>query len=134
MDNFDFKPYCEDAIKLASQFGKNFSYSPEDIADMDEILETIHNDYENKKISEQNAEKIAVVFGIYLGQVMLDNSLAKYGYNWAIETSEPYLAKNSANQMFPITKTWKMIVNGIEDSVKSFYDVGIAIASGKFKK
>lgn len=134
MDNFDFQPYCEDTVKLASQFGKNFSYSPADIADMDEILETIHNDYENKKISEQNAEKIAVLFGIYLGQVMLDSSLSEYGYNWAVKNSEPFLEKNSANQMFPITKTWKMIVNGIEDSVKSFYDVGIAIASGKFKK
>lgn len=134
MDNSDFKSYCEDAVKLAKQFGKNFSYSPTDITDMDEILETIHNDYENKEISEQNAELFAVIFGIYLGQVMLDNSLSEYGYSWAVKNSEPYLEKNSANQMFPIAKAWKMIVNGIEDSVKSFYDVGIAIASGKFKK
>lgn len=134
MNEFDSRTYCEDAINLASKFEKNFSYSPSDIADMDEILKSIHEDYENKKITDKNAELFAIVFGIYLGQVMLDNNLTELGYKWAIEDTGPCLAKNADNKMYPVSKTLKMIINGVEDSVKSFYDVGIAIASGKFKK
>lgn len=134
MNEFDSRTYCEDAINLASKFEKNFSYSPSDIADMDEILKSIHEDYENKKITDKNAELFAIVFGIYLGQVMLDNNLTELGYKWAIDNTEPCLAKNDDNKMYPVTKALKMIINGVEDSVKSFYDVGIAIASGKFKK
>lgn len=133
MNEFNPKPYCEEAIKLASQFEKNFSYKPEDIADMDELLESVHETYENKKISDKTADIFATLFGVYLEQVMLDNSLAEYGYKWVMDDSEPCLVKDDGNKMYPLTKVSKMIENGVEDSVKSFYDVGIAIASGKFK-
>ena len=134
MDTFDSKSYCDGTVKFALQFGKKFSYKSEDIKDMEDILEILHSDYKNKKLTEQNAERIAVSLGIYLGQVMLNNSLSEYGYTWTINENEPCLAKNDDNEMFPITKVWKRIINGSEDSVKSFYDVGIAIAEGRFPK
>lgn len=133
MNEFDSKSYCEDAVEIASKFGKSFSYKPEDIADMDEILESVHEDYKSRKISDKSAELFAVVFGIYLGQIMLDSSLAEYGYKWEMDGTEPCLAKDDGNKMYPLTKALKMINNGVEDSVKSFYNVGIAIASGKLK-
>lgn len=134
MDKFDSKPYCESAIKFVLQFGKEFSYKSNDIEDMEGILEIIHNDYKSKKITEETAQKIAISLGIYLGQVMLDTSLSKYGYIWVIKDNEPCLVKNDVNQMFPITKVWKRIANGNEDNVKSFYDVGIVIAEGHITK
>lgn len=134
MEKFDSKPYCKGAIKFALQFGKNFSYKSEDITDMEEILEKIHIDYSNNAITAASAERIAVSLGIYLGQVMLENKLSECGYEWTVDANEPCLIKDNNNKMFPIAKVWKRIVNGKEDSVKSFYDIGIAIAEGRFPK
>lgn len=132
MEKFESKAYCDGAIKFALQFGKSFSYKAEDIDAMEEILEIIHNDYIEKAIKDESVEKIAISMGIYLGQVMLENKLSECGYEWVIDENQPCLAKNDANKMFPVTKVWKRIVNGIEDNVKSFYDIGIAIAEGHF--
>jgi len=134
MEKFDYKPYCEGAIKFCEQFGKHFDYKPDDIDGLEEILEILSNDYENKSLSDETAERIAVSLGIYLGQVMLLQKLSECGYEWQIDTTEPYLAKDDKNKMFPITKVWKRITNGIEDNVESFYKVGIAIAEGRFPK
>ena len=87
-----------------------------------------------KKIVDEAAERIAVSLGIYLGQVMLENKLSEYGYEWLVDGNEPCLAKNNDYKMFPITKVWKRITNGIEDNIKSFYNIGIAIAEGHFPK
>lgn len=134
MERFDSRPYCEGVIKFVQQFGKSFSYKSVDIADMEEILELLHNDYKNKAITDESAEKIAVFMGIYLGQVMLENKLSECGYEWMVDRNQPCLVRNDANKMFPIAKVWKRITHGMEDSVKSFYDIGIAIAEGRFPK
>ncbi|MDE5564400.1 MAG: hypothetical protein K2I93_04540 [Oscillospiraceae bacterium] len=128
MEKFDANPYCEGAIKFALQFGKKFSYKYEDIKDMEEILEILHCDYQSKKLTDEMVESISVSLGIYLGQVMLENKLYECGYQWNTEGDGLCLAKNDKNKMFPISKVWKRITNGIEDSVKSFYDIGIVIA------
>lgn len=134
MEIFNAKPYCENTIKFVQQFGKNFSCKSEDIADMEEILDIIHKDYINKDISEKTAEKIAISMGIYLGQVMLDSKLSECGYEWMVDNNQPCLTKNDNNKMYPIAKVWKRITNGVEDNVKSFYDIGIVIAEGRFDK
>ncbi len=132
MNTFDSKPYCEGVIKFALQFGKNFSYRSGDIDDMEEILEILYNDYRSKKLTDEAVERISLSLGIYLGQVMLDNELSKCGYSWNTDGNEPCLVKNDADQMYPVTKVWKRIINGNGDNVKSFYDVGIAIGQGRF--
>ncbi|MDO5559827.1 MAG: hypothetical protein Q4F95_09550 [Oscillospiraceae bacterium] len=130
MDTYGLKPYCEGAVKFAQQFEKNFSYKPEDIDDLENILEIVHRDYESKKLNDQGAEEIAVSLGIYLGQVLLDNKLSECGYRWEFEETEPCLKKDD-RKMYPLSKVLKRIKNGSEDSVKSFYKVAIAIAQGQ---
>ena len=134
MEKFDSKPFCEGAVKVAMQFGKTFSYEPEDINDMEEILELYHNAYENKKITNEIAERIAFSLGVYLGQVMLESKLSEFGYEWRVDENQPCLASDDSNKMYPISKVYKRIINGIEDSVKSFYDVAIVIAERGFPK
>lgn len=54
------------------------------------------------------------------------------GYFWTTgEDDIPVLKKDGKNQMSPITKVYKRLLNGPEDSVKSFYDVALFIADGK---
>ena len=173
MEKFDSKPFCEGAVKVAMQFGKTFSYEPEDINDMEEnlceichkyeatmvldgkkvcqnciqdeddfdcpndmeeILELYHNAYENKKITNEIAERIAFSLGVYLGQVMLESKLSEFGYEWRVDENQPCLASDDSNKMYPNSKVYKRIINGIEDSVKSFYDVAIVIAERGFPK
>ena len=128
MEKFTPEPYCEETIEYCEQFGKHFDYKPEDIDDLEEILEIIHDGYENKKIPDEIAERVAVSMGIYLGQVMLLQKLSECGYEWKSDTSEPYLANDDENKMFPITKVWKRITNGFGDNIKIFYQLGISIA------
>ncbi len=130
MEEFDPKPYCEVAIEFAQNFHKQFSYQEKDIDDMEEILEILHQDYENQELSDETLQKIAVFFGVYLGQIMLENALAKYGYVW--DGEQICLKKDDKNKMYPVSKVYKRIVNGIEDSVESFYRVAIVIAEGRF--
>ena len=134
MNKFDPKIYCDAAISFALQFGKQYSYQPKDIEEMDALLEMIHEHYQNKEISEQTVGKIAASQGIYLGQVMLDTKLSECGFAWSMDENGPCLAKNDNNKMYPVAKAWKRIVNGREDSVKSFFDIGIIIAEGRFPK
>ena len=130
MEEFDAKPYCEVAMEFAQKFQKHFSYQEKDVDEMEEILGILHQDYQNQELSDETLQKIAVFFGVYLGQIMLENGLAKCGYVW--DGEQICLKKDDKNKMYPVSKVYKRIVNGIEDSVKSFYDVAIAIAEGRF--
>ncbi|MEE5993554.1 MAG: hypothetical protein V3G42_09980 [Oscillospiraceae bacterium] len=130
MEEFDAKPYCEVAMEFAQKFQKYFSYQEKDVDEMEEILGILHQDYQNQELSDETLQKIAVFFGVYLGQIMLDSKLSECGYVW--DGEQICLKKDDKNKMYPVSKVYKRIVNGIEDSVKSFYDVAIAIAEGRF--
>ncbi|MCD7990557.1 MAG: hypothetical protein LUK37_01695 [Clostridia bacterium] len=57
---------------------------------------------------------------------------ADRGYFWAPgEDGIPVLMKDGKNQMSPITKVYKRLLNGPEDNVKSFYVVALLIADGR---
>ena len=58
-------------------------------------------------------------------------ALAAHGYCWNMDEGLPVLAKDDKNQMSPITKAEKRILNGSEDSVESFYRIGLFIAEGR---
>ncbi|MDE5583859.1 MAG: hypothetical protein K2J08_09150 [Ruminococcus sp.] len=133
MDNFNSKEYCDWCVDFVRQFEKNFTGKPEDVSDMDNILEIIHNDYREGKITENMAWQVAFNMGVYLGQIMLDNFLSEYGFLWAVDEGEPYLRKDSKNHMYPLGKVMKRIVNGREDDVKSFYDVAVYLAQKSMK-
>lgn len=62
---------------------------------------------------------------------MLRLHLQEKGYTWYLKDGLPVL-KNDINEMSPISKTHKRILNGPEDSVRSFCDVAFMIADGKF--
>ena len=94
MDELTLLPYCEEMIEFAAQLGKRFSYEPEDISALEEILGIISNEYQKNIVSDELAETVAISAGIYLGEVMLRNGLAQFGYHWETQDSEPVLAKD----------------------------------------
>lgn len=65
------------------------------------------------------------IFGSYLGETMLKNGLADNLYNWDMHEDFNHLMLIDENESFinPIDKVYKRLINGMEDSVISFYDV-----------
>ena len=130
--NLNYQEICETALKIAENFGKHFSFQEQDIDELEEILEIYHQEYVNHECTEQQIWNVSVIWGIYLGQVLIEKHIGAYGYRWKMEDGFPLLAKDNENKMSPIIKVQKRILNGAEDSVKSFYQVACAIADGRF--
>lgn len=121
------------AVTYAANHGIVLDFSRNSISKVEEILAVYHqqlSEYDDKD-GQTTLWNLAVYFGIYLGETMLRVSLKDKGYQWYIKDGLPIL-KNDHNEIFPITKVHKRILNGPEDNVKSFCDVGFMIADGAF--
>lgn len=133
----DIEKICADAIENAAELGVALSYRPEDIAVLENRIMPIFSEWlrDGTITADRGAWNLAVLFGVYLGETMLRNFAAEYGYHWGTpEGNFPVLMKDEGNQMSPITKVHKRILNGTEDSIKSFYDVAVFIADGRFNQ
>ena len=113
------------AVNYAKSFKKNFDYSKTSIIDLEEILNYYSNDISKSKPTENQIWSMSVIFGSYLGEVMLKNSLAEKGYKWGTDnfSNIPLLVNADGSFVTPNDKVYKRLVNGKEDSVISFYDV-----------
>lgn len=113
------------AVRYAKSFDKEFDYSKDSIKALEEILDYYANDISRSKPTENQIWSMAVIFGSYLGEVMLRNGLAQKGYVWGKDdTSDiPLLAADDGSYITPNDKVYKRLVNGKEDDVVSFYDV-----------
>lgn len=128
-----FAELCGAAITYAKVFGKNLDFSEGSIRDLEEILQYYYEDAQENEETRDKLWNISMIFGVYLGQTLLNCSLAEKGYYWKQdENNAPVLKKDDCNSMSPITKVRKRLENGPEDNVKSFYDIAVLIGSGKF--
>lgn len=68
---------------------------------------------------------MALIFGSYLGELMLKKGLSKKGYKWKknSDSNIPLLANENGSYITPIDKVYKRLVNGNEDNIISFYDI-----------
>ncbi len=118
------KKNCETAITYAKSFDKEFDYSKNSIDDLEEILDYYSKDMAESQPTENQIWSMAVIFGSYLGEVMLKNGLSEKGYIWGKDSASdiPLLIKGDGNYVTPNDKAYKRLVNGDVDSVISFYD------------
>lgn len=137
MDNFNDTAVsiAEDAVRYAMDSGMALDYTRESIENVDAFLEAFHDNLDRYD-SEEGAKALwnaAVLFGTYVGEVLLRCGLAGKGFTWVWDDGIPILSvpggKTSAS---PITKAHKRILNGPEDSLKSFVDVAFSVASGEW--
>lgn len=113
------------AINYAKSFEKEFDYSKNSIKDLEEILDYYSNDISKSKPTENQIWSMSVIFGSYLGEVMLKNGLLKKSYKWDKDNNSniPLLVANDGSYITPNDKVYKRLVNGKEENVISFYDV-----------
>lgn len=132
--DINYQEIAERAVAYAAQNNIRLDFSAESFEKVDDML-----GYYYEHLSEYQDEEgsktlwnIAVHFGIYLGETLLRLQLNGQGYRWCVENGLPVMKKDAGNQMSPITKAHKRILNGPEDSVKSFCEIALLIANGKF--
>lgn len=121
----DAKKNSDTAISYARSFQKKLNYSKKSIDDLEEILDYYSNDALKSNPTEDQIWSMSIIFGSYLGEVMLKNGLSKKGYHWGKDNDSniPLLVTNNGDYTTPIDKVYKRLVNGKEDNVRSFYDV-----------
>ena len=63
-----------------------------------------------------------MIFGSYLGEVLLKNGLSQKGYSWGkVGPSDiPVIIGRDGSYLTPNDKVYKRLVNGSEDNVVSF--------------
>lgn len=117
--------HSKTAVDYAKSFQKKFDYSPDSIKDLEEILDYYSKDISASQPTENQIWSMAIIFGSYLGEVMLQNGLGEKGFRWGKDDNSdiPLLSDQSGNFITPNDKVYKRLVNGAEDNVVSFYDI-----------
>lgn len=113
------------AVDYAKSFAKNFDYSSNSIKGLEEILDYYSNDIFKSSPTENQIWSMALIFGSYLGEVMLKNGLFKKSFSWEKDDTSniPLLSDDCGNHITPIDKVYKRLVNGAEDNIVSFYEL-----------
>jgi len=118
------------AIEYAKSFYKNLDFTKESIKDVEEILEYYANDLLQQKdtdepVTENQIWSMSLWWGVYIGETLRRNYLKSY--KWVNDDSVqgflPILKKDDDWILYPVSKVYKRLTNGKEDSVISFYDV-----------
>lgn len=111
------------AIEFAMKLNKKLDYSYSSIKTLEEILDYYSNDISKSKPTENQIRSMALIFGSYLGEVMLRNGLSQKGYKWGYDNnSDVPLLISDEGYITPNDKVYKRLVNGKQDSVISFYN------------
>lgn len=128
---------AEDAVRYAMQNGIALDYTRESVQNVDTFLGNFHDSLDEYE-SDEGANilwNIAVLFGTYIGEMLLHSGLSEKGFAWVEDDGLPILqSPDTQIAVSPITKAHKRILNGAEDSVKSFVDVVFSAANGEWPK
>ena len=116
------KNYSATAIEYAKHFSKNLDYSKDSITDLEEILDYYAKDVCVSKPTENQIWSMSLIFGSYLGEVLLKNGLSQKGYSWGKvgPSNIPVIIRRDGSYLTPNDKVYKRLVNGSEDNVVSF--------------
>ncbi|MBO5032774.1 MAG: hypothetical protein J6D08_12970 [Lachnospiraceae bacterium] len=128
---------AEDAVQYALQNGTVLDYTRESANSVDTFLGAFHDNLDRYNGSEgaKSLWNAAVLFGTYIGEMLLRSGLSEKGFVWVDDDGIPILGiPGSQTAVSPITKAHKRILNGAEDSMKSFVDVVFSAVNGELPK
>ena len=129
----------EKLCNIAIDDGKNFGfklddYSEKNADDLELFLGKVNEHIINKGLKDDVIWQLSVVYGIYLGELMLRCYAAEHGYKWIVKDGEPILKKENSFEMCPVTKVQKRLTGDESENVVSFFQIGKTIADGSFAK
>lgn len=127
------KGLAEKAVEHGRRFNYDFDYKRESVGELEEVLDKYESAAKKVKASDEEIWELSLIFGAYLGEVLLRTGLKHSGFVWTEENSIPILKKNDQTKVSPVSKVFKRLKNGKEDNIKPFFDIGVCIAKKEFK-
>lgn len=125
------KELAEKAVNYAKQFGYDFDYRRESVDELEIVLENYELALKKVHSSDQELWDLSLVFGAYLGEVLLATGLKRAGFSWVETNGVPILKRDAKTNVSPATKVFKRLKNGSGDNIKPFFDIALCIAKGK---
>lgn len=125
------KELAKKAVDYAKHFKYNFDFKRESVTELEIVLENYEKATKTVHSSDREIWELAMIFGAYLGEVMLDTGLRKAGFYWAETDSVPFLRKDDKTNVSPVTKVFKRLKNGSEDNIEPFFDIALCIAKNR---
>lgn len=123
------KELAEKAVEYAKQFNYDFDYRRESVDELETILDSYEQAIKKASASDNEVWDLSLVFGAYLGEVLLDTGLRRGGFKWVERDNVPLLEKNDGKtNVSPATKVFKRLKNGSEDNINPFFDIALCIA------
>lgn len=118
------KPLAEVAVNAVSQMnGLKLDYSPASLKIIDQLV----LGFRKEGNSTQSMNKTLIIFGCYVGEVMVRNLGSKWDNPDKKERSLGFdvtgIRGKNGGFSNPIGKVFKLMQNGAEDSVEHFYSV-----------
>ncbi len=128
---------AEEAVSYAKKSGIELDYTVESAKNADVILGAYHDNIERYDGEEgkKTLSSVAVMFGAYIGEMLLREGLSEKGFAWTENKGFPILSTQDGKiTASPITKVQKRIINGAGDGIESFVNVVFAAAEGSLPK
>lgn len=112
-----------EAEKIAKNFNRVFDYTPGSIKDLDQIVDYYSRDIRARSFPEDQISEDACIFGVYLGQVLLDQRYKKEGYRWALKEDSSFpILKKGWSYISPVERVYKRLVLGHEEDILAYYE------------
>ncbi len=120
-------------IDLAQkEFGFELDWSDDSIKRVETILESMHNVYRTRPVTDDWVRGLARITGSYIGEVYRRNHGATWGRVTLGRETFPgmEMVKPLGGMFWPWGKTENRIRNGAEDSVTFYYQALVAKSAG----
>lgn len=126
------KSFAEKAVEYGKKFNYDFDYKRESVDELEDVLDKYESATKKVKASDEEIWELSLIFGAYLGEVLLRTGLKHSGFVWTEENGIPILKKNDQTKVSPVSKVFKRLKTGREDNIKPFFDIGVCIAKKEF--
>lgn len=122
------KSLAERAVEHGKRFNYDFDYKRESIDELEDVLDKYESATKKVNASDEEIWELSLIFGAYLGEVLLRTGLKHAGFRWKNSDGIPILEKDIKTNVSPVSKVFKRLKNGKEDNIKPFFDIGVCIA------
>jgi len=123
--------YAEEAVTLArEEFEVAIDYSEMSLSDADQILAAIHDalpkdtggDFEEDSPLQQWVQELAVIWGAYLGEVLLRYWRGAWTLNVPADHAEATAVQIGDVLVYPISKVYQRLVSDKDAGLVVFYE------------
>lgn len=128
---------AEEAVSIAREkYQTELDLSPESIQSIEQILDILHEEYQESEFSKDRMALEVIHWGAYTGEVIKKIHATHWEKDSKIagKNSYPLVFENEKRETFPVSWVHKRIVNGIEDNIWHKFQVFILADQESFDK